>query len=172
MAKTKEQKKEMLASYTAKLKDSTALILVAPHGLTPNETSEFKKKMMELSSSFNVVKNTIFNLALKEAGWPELETLASGPHAAVFVTQDIAGTAKELDNFMKASKGKMEIKIGVLDGEILNPEQVTELASMPTKEQSIAMIAGLMTNSIAGVANVLEDSVRSVALILNQAFQE
>jgi hypothetical protein len=43
---------------------------------------------------------------------------------------------------------------------------------MPTREQSVAMIAGLLQQSMVGVVNVLEDSVRSIAIILDKAFAE
>lgn len=172
MAKSKQQKQEMLEAYKAKLDGSMGIIVVSATGITPNQINEFKQKLFSLGSSYNVVKNTIFSLALKQAGLPELETFSAGPNAVVFVETDIAGTAKELKDFIKQYKDLVEIKSGILDGQQLTIEQVQELADMPTKEQSIAMIAGLMTNAVAGVANVLEDSVRSVAIILDQAFSE
>ncbi len=172
MAKNKAQKAEMLAEYKEKLDQSMGIIVVTPTGLTPNEVNEFKQKLFKLGSSFNVVKNTLFAIALKEANLPELETLNEGPHAVVFVENDIAGSAKELKDFMKEYKTRLEIKSGILDGQKLTMAQVEELADMPTKDQSIAMIAGLLTNPLSGVVNVLEDSVRSVAIILDMAFSE
>jgi len=172
MAKTKEQKQAILAGYKDNLSNAMGVIIVSPVGLTPNEASDFKMKLGELGSKFNVVKNTLFSLALKEAGLPELDTFEFGEHAVIFVEEDIAGTAKELKEFMKEVKEKLEIKGGILEEQELTVAQVEELSELPTKDQSIAMIAGLMTNAISATVNVLEDSVRSVATILDKAFPQ
>lgn len=172
MAKTKVQKKDMLAAYKQKLQNSTGVILVSQTGLKPGEVNEFKKKLSDLDSTYNVVKNTIFTLALKDTEMPELETLKEGPHSAVFVTSDIAGTAKLLKEFMATYKDQVSLRGGILDGQALTIEQIQGLADMPSKEQSISMIAGLLNQSLAGVANVLQDSVQSVAIILDQAFKD
>jgi large subunit ribosomal protein L10 len=172
MAKTKAQKQEMLQAYKSKLDKAMGVLVVSPTGLTPIEANVFKKKLFNKGNSFNVVKNTLFAKALKDAGMPELETLSGGTHAVVFVQEDIAGTAKELKEFIKTTGQKLEIKAGILDGQALTAEQVDQLAEMPTKQESIAMIAGLMTLAMGGVVNVLEDSVRSVATILDMAFSK
>jgi len=172
MAKTKEQKKAMLADYRGRLSSSYGIILVNQNGLEANSVSDFKKKLATVDAQFNTVKNTIFALALKEENLPELELVKSGSHAVVFSSEDIAGAAKMLADFIKEHKEKVVVKSGVLDGQALTIEQVNELANMPTKEQSVAMIAGLLTQSIAATVNVLEDSVRSFVTILDQAFTD
>jgi large subunit ribosomal protein L10 len=172
MAKTKIQKQAMLAAYKARLKQATGVFVVRPKGLTPNEVSGFKRKLQGAGSTYGVVKNTIFALALEQSEMPKLDTLSFGEHAVVFINEDIANTAKLLQEFAKEQKDKVEILAGIIEGSSVTGEQVKDLANLPTKEQSIAMILGLLDQSIAGVANVLEDSVRSVAIIIDQAFKE
>jgi large subunit ribosomal protein L10 len=172
MAKTKAQKNEMVESYKQKLAGRSGVIIIDHKGLTAAEVNEFKKTVLAIGGSFNVVKNTLFNIALDESGLPKLDIVKSGAHAAVYMGNDVAETAKTLQTFMKSVKDKMELRTGILDGQVLSAAQLSELADLPSKEQSVAMIAGVLNQSLAGVVNVLEDSIRSVAVIINQAFKE
>jgi large subunit ribosomal protein L10 len=172
MAKTKEQKQEMLKQYKEILKGSVGFLVVSQTGLTPVQVTEFKLKLGEISGGFNVVKNTIFSLALKEEGFPEMPTFEAGQNSVVYVSEDIAAAAKMLREFAKTNKDKVTVNAGFLDGQALTAEQAEAIADMPTREQSVAMIAGLLQQSMVGVVNVLEDSVRSIAIILDKAFAE
>ncbi len=172
MAKNKSQKTAMLDTYKTKIGNTSGLIVIDHKGLTAAEVSEFKKAITDMGGSFNVIKNTLFNIALDNAGLPKLDIFKSGAHAAVFFGTDVAETAKLLQKFIKDTKEKVQVRTGILDSQILSASQINDLANMPTKEQSVAMIAGLLNQSLSGVVNVLEDSVRSVAIIINQAFQE
>jgi large subunit ribosomal protein L10 len=172
MAKTRPQKEVMLADYKAELQGINGIIVVTPTGVTPNQINAFKKELGTVGSTYHVVKNTLFSLALDDAKLPKLEVFNGGSNAVIFSTTDIASTAKALTKFMKDNEGKMEIRAGILEGQELSIEQVKQLSDLPSKQQSVAMIAGLLTNPIAGVANVLEDSIRSVAIIINEAFKE
>lgn len=171
MAKSRIQKEEAIAEYTSKIQ-GRGFVLVTHSKLGANTVNEFKKELQRMGAQFNVVKNTLFALSLKQNNLPELDSLESGTHAAVFLSDDIAGTAKVLKQFIKDNKDKVSIKVGILDGQVVTAAQIEELANLPTKEQSIAMIAGVLSNPISGLANILEDSVRSVAIIINQAFKE
>lgn len=171
MAKTKDQKQAMLAAYKDYLQNANGIIVVNPTGLTPNKINDFKRKLSELGASYHVVKNTLFKIALNEASMPELKSFEGGSHAVVFSGTDIAATAKALKEFMKENEEKVTLDSGILEGQVLDAAQVADLAELPSKEQSISMILGLIDQSLSGVVNVLEDSVRSVAIIINQAFE-
>lgn len=172
MAKTKEQKQQMLKSYKQNLKNSTGIIVVSAEGLKPNDVTAFKSTLSEVNSKQQTVKNTIFKLALQQEELPELDTFNAGPNTIIYVNDDIAGTAKAINDFVKENDEKISIKAGILENAELTAEQVKELAEMPTKEQSVALIAGTIDQSLAGVVNVLEDSVRSIAVIIDQAYSE
>lgn len=169
MAKTKVQKQAAVAAYKQGLQDSMGVILITHSGLGANQITEFKQKLQEAGAKFNVITNTLFKLALKEADLPSLDTLEEGPHAAILAKEDIAAAAKILKDFIKENEGKIEMKAGIVEGQALDQSQVQELADMPTKEQSVAIIAGLLNQSLSGVVNVLEDSVRSIAIIIERA---
>lgn len=172
MAKTRAEKEAMLEGYSKNLEGSTAVILVSQSGLTPKETSTLKVRLSTVGSKYNVVKNRIFMRALESLKMPTIGSLDFGNNSAVYVSEDVATTAKILKEFNKEYGNKLEFRAGLIDGQVLSAEQTQELADMPSIEQSIAMIAGLLEQSMTGVVNVLEDSMRSVVIILDQAFKE
>ena len=177
MAKNKTQKKGMIQAYKSKLNEAKSVVILRVAGVTPNEATELRNHLFDFDSSFNVVKNTLFKIALKESDLGEEASLENSEHAAVFMKEDIVGPSKTLKTFITAAideegNNKVEIVSGYLDGEKLTREQVVELAEMPTKEGSIAMILGILDQAIAGVANVLQNPVQSYVSVIDQAFKE
>lgn len=177
MAKSKTQKKEILNNYKSQIDSSRGLIVVKASGVTPNEVTEFRKEIHDFNSEFHVVKNSIFAIALKENELEEVEEAKTGENSVVYFGEDIVNPAKALKKFIEDTKidkktFKIEVLAGFLDGDKLNANQVVELAEMPDKEQSIAMILGIIDQAMSGVVNVLEDPVRSYATIIDQAFEE
>ena len=177
MAKTKKQKKAILDQYKAQVKDARGLVIVRATALQPNEVTAFRKELYGFDSEFHVVKNTLFQIALKENELEQVEELNSGENSVIFFNEDIVSPAKSLKEFIDKTKidkktFKVEVLTGFLDGAKLTKEQVVELSDMPTKQQSVGLILGILDNAMSGVVNVLEDSVRSYVTIIDQAFKE
>lgn len=175
MAKSKEQKKDILEEYNSNIANSKGFIVLKPSRVTPNEANDFRKELYDFDASLKIVKNSIFKRALKENNL-DLD-LDKGEFAVMFIKEDIVSPSKSLKKFMENSKtadgeDKVQIVSGVLDGNTLSKEQVSELSDMPDKEGSISLILGILDNAISGVVYVLEDAPRSVASVLDQAFKE
>ncbi len=177
MAKTKKEKQELLSRYKEAIASHNGIVVIKPSRIVPNEINEFKKELFETGAQFNVIKNSIFKLALKESNLPELETLNQGEHAVMFLGEDFVSPSKLLKKFIevtteKDKDPKVEIIEGILDGNLLNKSEVESLAEMPDKKGSVSLILGILDNAIAGVLNVLEDAPRGYVSILDQAFKE
>lgn len=177
MAKTKVQKKELAEKYKLRLNNSGGVILVKPTKLNPNETNEFRKSLFDINAEFGIIKNTIFKVALNELNLPKIDSLELGAHAVLFMGEDISSASKALKKFSDSTKdanggeSKIEVIGGILDGVLLTKEQTLELAEMPDKQGSIAMILGILDQAMSGVVNVLEDAPRAYVSILDQAFK-
>lgn len=176
MAKSKAEKKQLVEKYKSKLQNSKGVIVVKPEKLNPNETNEFRKDIYDIDSEFNIVKNSIFKIALSELEMPELESLKGGEHAVLFMGEDIVSASKALKKFSDSTKDKegnvkVQVIAGILDGQLLSKEQAEEIAEMPDKKGSIAMILGILDQAMSGVVNVLEDAPRAYVSIIDQAFK-
>jgi large subunit ribosomal protein L10 len=174
MAKTKAQKGELLKEYADILKNNKGLMVLRSTGLNPNQLSAIKKELYDFGSSFKVVKNKVFKLALKESSLDD-SLITSGEHSVVYFGEDLVSPAKAIKKFIEDTKVDKEFRVqfvgGVLDGVNLTKEQTIELAEMPTKQQSIGLILGILDNAMSSVINVLEDPIKGYASILDQAFK-
>lgn len=177
MAKTKKEKKVLLDQYNKQIQDAKGFIVLKPTKLTPNESNEFRKEIFDFKSNWNVVKNTIFKMALKENNLPEIESLNNGEHAVLFFSEDMVNPSKALKKFVENTKtkdGELKVSIvnGVLEGALLSADQVKELAEMPDVRGSIGMILGILDNAMSGVINVLENPIQSYMSVIDQSFKQ
>lgn len=166
MAKSKEQKKTAVSEYRDWVKASKAIYLIQPSAITPNEATKLKKELYAVDSQFNVIKNSLFKLALEEEGLTLDESMFEGPNAAVFASDKMSEAAKILSKFIKDTEKGM-VKGGILDGKFIAREKVEALASLPSREQLLAQVVGTMNAPVSGFVNVLAGTVRSFLYVLN-----
>lgn len=166
MAKTKAQKKGMVEELSKKIADAKAIFVIAPKAINPNEAAELKIKLAEIGGEYHVIKNTLFKIALKEAGLAELESLNNGQNAVIFIGENSPEAAKIMQKFIKDSE-KAQFRQGFLDGKKLEGSQINALADLPSREQLIAQVIGTMNAPISGFVNVLAGNVRSVITVID-----
>ena len=75
MAKTKQEKKNLIESYTENLNGSKAFFIITPTEITPNEVNELRKKLHRENSTFVFVKNTLFKKALQNIEKKDIDNL-------------------------------------------------------------------------------------------------
>ncbi len=166
MAKSRNQKTQEVQEYKDRLKTSKAVYFIEPKGVTPNEATALKKSLYGLNSQFNVIKNSLFEIALKDEGMTVDAAVLEGPNAAIFSSDQISESAKIISTFIKESE-KAEIRGGLLDGKFISKEQVEALASLPSREQLLAQVVGTMNAPVSSFVNVLAGNVRSILYVLN-----
>ena len=98
--------------------------------------------MREAGAMLKVTKNRITKLALKETTHSDAENLFSGP-TAIALSQDPITIAKILVKFQKNNE-KLKIVGGIMDNKLLAPEDVAEIAKLPTLEEARAQIVGIL----------------------------
>ncbi len=166
MAKTKQQKKDIVAELTQKIEESHALYVIAPENINPNEAAELKIKLHEIGGEYHVVKNSLFKIALEKAKRPELESIAEGRNAIVLVGENSAEAAKIMKEFIEdTKKGKFED--GLLDGDQISAEQIDNLAELPPRDQLIAQVVSAMNAPVSGLVNVLSGNVRNIINVID-----
>ena len=154
------------AAAVAQLKDdfsnSAAVVLTEYRGLTVKHMKDLRRSLGE-DASYAVAKNTLALIAAKEAGVEGLDEQLSGPTALAFIKGDVAQVEKGLRDFAKANP-LLVIKSGVLEGKILDADQVKKLADLESREVLLAKLAGAMKAS-------LSTAVGTFAAPLTQAAQ-
>ncbi|HET6665805.1 MAG TPA: 50S ribosomal protein L10 [Intrasporangium sp.] len=140
------EKSAAIAEITDKFRQSGAAVLTEYRGLTVKQLGELRSSIRG-HATYAVVKNTLTEIAAKEAGITAFEGHLQGPSAIAFVTGDPVEAAKGLRDFAKAHP-LLVIKAGVLDGKPLTAEEITKLADLESREVLLAKLAGAMKGSL------------------------
>ena len=155
---------EMLAQIKGDLEGSSAMWVVDYRGLTVKDIQNLRRSIREAGAEMKVYKNTIMHIALEQAEMPTLDDMLAGPSAFVFAGEDAAAAAKAVKDFAKSNEN-LEIKGGLMDAVALSAAEVEAIASLPSREQLMAQIAG----AISGVARGLATAINGVPRGLAQA---
>ena len=161
------QNVEMLGVIKEDIASTTAIWVVDYRGLTVKEIQELRHAIREADAAMKVYKNTLVRIALEQSDLPTLEDVLEGPSAFIFSGNDVAASAKAIKEFAK-SNPNLEIKGGLMDGEAVSAAEVEAIASLPSREQLMAQIAG----AISGVARGLAVTVNGVPSGLARAIQQ
>ncbi|MBI4744900.1 MAG: 50S ribosomal protein L10 [Actinobacteria bacterium] len=148
-----------------KLKQAKGVVLTDFRGLDVHALGDLRKKLIEQGIEYRVVKNTLIERAVDKCELAEVKEHLTGPTALAFDYNDSISIAKILVNFEKTNDF-FNVKAGVIEGRILNKDEVKKVASIPSREQLIANLLCGMQSPISGLANVLSASIRGLAIAL------
>lgn len=168
---TLQAKIQNVEEIKEKIEKAQAVVLVDYRGLNVEELTELRSKYREAGIDYKVYKNTMMRFAFKDSGLEKFNEFLKGPSAIAFGYDDPVQAAKITSEFAK-EHGKLEIKAGIVDGEIIDVDGVKSLASLPSREVLIAKALGGINAPIQGFANVLQGTIRSLATVLNAIAEE
>jgi len=164
--KTLNQKKEVVRELSEKIKSAKTMVFADYRGLTVEQDTELRTALRKAGVEYKVVKNTLTRFAANENGLEGLDSYLNGPTAMALSTTDPVSPAKILSDFAKKFE-KFELKVGVVEGKIIDAEGVKALASLPSREVLIAKVLGGFNAPISGLVNVLNGNVRGLVVALN-----
>src|SRR5688500_4198426 len=144
---SRADKAAAIAELSDRFRSSSAAVLTEYRGLTVAQLTELRNSLRG-HATYTVVKNTLTELAAKEAGVSAFDGQYTGPTAIAFVEGDPVEAAKGLRDFAKANP-LLVIKGGVLDGKALSPDEITKLADLESREVLLAKLAGAMQASLS-----------------------
>lgn len=148
-----EQKQNVVNEISDKIKNSSSVVWFEYQGLTVSETNELRRLLRETDSDFKVYKNTLVTRALKDLEIELNETL-EGPKAIAFGKDDVA-PIKTLSDFSKKHQA-LELKVGIVDGEVANIDTLKQLATIPSREGLLTMVASGMLGIVRDFAICLD----------------
>lgn len=152
--KNKQLKQAKVQEIKERLEKSQAVILADYHGLTVEEDTELRKKLREVGVEYKVFKNTLSILALKQLGVEGLEQHLVGPLAMAISYDDPTVPARILNDFAKNHKN-LELKAGLVQGEIYDLDKIKQLATIPSREVLLAKLLGSFKAPVSNFAYLL-----------------
>lgn len=155
--KIMEMKKEKVAVLAEKMKKAKIIAVVDYRGITVEDDTKVRKELRESDSEYIVTKNSIIKYAAETAGIEGFEELLEGPSAIVLGYADYIDAPKAVYTFGK-DKDFYTIKGGAMDGVKVSKEEVERLASLPSRETLLSMLASALIGNIRNLAVVLDQT--------------
>ena len=150
-----EQKQAVVSEIREKIESSGSLVLVDYRGLTVEQVTELRNKYREAGVQYKVYKNTMMKLAFNELGFEDFGQYLEGPSAVAFSGEDLKAAAKINKEFAKSNE-KLVIKAGILEGKILDSNEVKAVASIPSREVLIAKLLGSFKAPVSNFVYMLD----------------
>lgn len=157
-AKILEAKQGVIDEITEVAKTSASFILFDYRGLTAEEVTELRRNLRENGAKYKVWKNTLTKRAMDGLNY-NLDDCLNGPSAMAY-SDDSVAPIKVLSDFAKEHKA-LEIKGGIVDGEVASLDTIKQLATLPSRE-------GLLTMLASGLIG----TVRDLSIALNMLSEE
>lgn len=167
MAKTKQQKQDAISSLVDGLKNSKATVFANFQGLTVEELQGLRGKCREVKVNVLAAKKTLVKRACEEAGIGGVDPTNFDGGVATFMSiEDETVAARIVNNFAKNHE-IVSIFGGILEGKFINPDEVKNLANLPTKQELLAKLVGIINAPVSGFVNVLAGNLRNLVNVLN-----
>ncbi len=163
---TLNRKKEVVDSISEKIKASKAMVFADYRGLTVGQDTELRSALRKAGVEYKVLKNTLTRFAAKENGLDDLESFLTGPTAMASSDSDPVAPAKIMSEYAK-KYNKLELKVGVVEGKIIDLNGIKSLAELPSRDVLIARALGGLNAPISGFVNVLNGNIRGLVVALN-----
>ena len=136
-----EKKAKTVDEITEKLKNSAGVVFVDYRGLTDEEITSLRRTLRENNADVKVYKNTLTKRALDSLNI-SLDECVEGPSALVY-SEDAVAPIKVVTNFAKDHEA-LSVKGGLVDGKVSSLEELAKLATIPSREGLLTMLAGGM----------------------------
>jgi large subunit ribosomal protein L10 len=166
LAITKTRKEELLGIYGDLLKQATGIVVTEYKAITVAQVNQLRDKLRDVQGVYAVTKNTLFLIALREAGWPAPENLFTGSTAVIFGAENFPQVAKAAIGFNKDFENFYAVKGGIMAGTVLNAAQVDAVSNLPSLDELRAQLAGLIVQPASGVVGVINSAVAAVPQVL------
>jgi large subunit ribosomal protein L10 len=166
-----EQKQAVVAEVSAQVAKAQAIVVAEYRGLAVGNMTELRKRARNSGVYLRVLKNTLARRAVADTPFSGLTEKLVGP-LFYGISPDPVAVAKVLHDFSRENVDKFMIRGGAMANLVMSPQQVAELARMPSREQLLSMVLGTMLAPVAKLARTLNEVpgkfVRTLAAIQEQ----
>src|ERR1700754_4308745 len=171
MALSRSQKSDKVKKLAGELETSTSAIIGTFTGLTASKDFDLRKTVRAAGGSYHVVKN---KLAAKSAEGTKIESALKGlkgVNSVAYTSGDPVALAKALSTWVK-DNSEFTFKLGIVDGKVINVQEIGELATMPGKEEIFAKLLFLINAPAQRLATVINATGRDLAVVINQGVEK
>ncbi len=155
-----------IEQLTDQLGRAQLAIVTDYRGLGVTDLQAFRGTLRPLDAEFRIAKNTLTLIAANRAGIDALESVLAGPTALVLAYGDIVSVSKAVSDFVRTSR-ILTVRGAVMNNRLLSPEDVDAIGALPSRDELIGRLVGLLASPMARTVGVLSGPSRSFAYLLS-----
>lgn len=160
------EKRKVVDDLKERIARAKLMVISDYQGFSVKELTDLRRKLRAENSELKVIKNTLIELAIKEAGYETLPEHLKGSTAMLIGYGDAVAPLKILVKFIKdADKGK--VRAGVVENSVFGQSDLNAIAKLPAKERLLAKVVGGLQLPIYGLVNVLQGPIRKLVYALD-----
>lgn len=164
MPVTRERKAELVTELTRELKQAQAVIITDYRTLKVSDLQGIRNELRGMKAQYHVAKNTLLEIALKDAGLPVPQNLLDGPTAVAFLREDLSGPAKRLNAFFKEKE--LPIRGAIVGQNVYDAKGVESLANLPSRNDLYASVLGSLQGPASSLVGVLNGALSQLVYVL------
>lgn len=151
MNKFQKEKRETVKEIKDKISNSESMIIAEYQGLSVKEIQELRKQAKEKDVYIKVYKNRLVKKSIEKTDAESLSNELIGPNLFAFSNSDSISAAKVLSEFAKKHK-VLKLKAGIFENEVIDAEKVQEIASLPSYDEALTMLASSLMGGLKQVS--------------------
>jgi large subunit ribosomal protein L10 len=171
MALSRQKKTEKVGELAKELEKSSSAIIGTFSKLTVAQDFELRKTVRNAGGRYRVLKNTLASRAAKGTKIEAALQNLKGVSSVAYTSGDPVALAKALSTWV-ADNAEFTFKLGIVDGKVINVEEVKALATMPGKEEIFSKLLFLINAPAQRLVTVLNAAGRDLAVVLNQGVEQ
>lgn len=166
--KSRETKQKDLVALTESLQNSKSAMVVSFTKLSVTKDQEFRNRIREAGAKYQVVKNTLARIAVKDTQYEQATEHLKGVTAIAWTESDPVILSKAVSKFMKDNADVYTFKAGVLDGKLVDANQLQVIANLPSKEELMSKLLWVLNAQAQGIVTVINAVPRDLAIVIKQ----
>jgi large subunit ribosomal protein L10 len=167
-----EKKVKLVAQLQDNFTRCRVGVMTDYRGLATSDLNELRGKLREAGVEYHVVKNSLAQIAARNAGMDEAAAMFEGPVAVAFGYGEVPDAARILTDYIRNTKSVMSIKGGFLPDRLLSPGEIETLARLPSREVLLGQVVAGLQSPIYGLVNVLAGPIRGVIGVLQARIRQ
>jgi large subunit ribosomal protein L10 len=163
-----DTKRQAVAELAELLRSSSAMAVADYRGLKVSDMQSVRRTLRASGVQLQIAKNRLLKIAADEADRAELKPLLDGPTALATIDGDEAAMAKALAEALRPyTRQGVSLRGGMLGNHAIDAAQLSQLATLPSRQVLLGKIAGGMAAPMTGMAGVLAANLRNLVGVLN-----
>ncbi len=171
MALSRQKKAEKVGELAKELEHSTSAIIGTFSKLTVSQDFELRKTVRNAGGRYRVLKNKLAGRAAKGTKIEAALQGLKGVSSVAYTSGDPVALAKALSTWV-ADNAEFTFKLGIVDGKVINVEEVKALATMPGKEEIFSKLLFIINAPAQRLVTVMNAAGRDLAVVINQGVEK